>query len=278
MALDIDEAIKGWVGSPPNVYIKLKKTLDDPRSSFKEFSVIIGNDPSLSARLLKIVNSAFYGLDTKVETITHALGVIGTEQLTDLVLATSVTEQFSGIPKKLVNMDLFWRHSIACGVTAKIIAEWMGECNLESYYLAGMLHDIGSLIIYKKFPEQAEKVLTRCKENKEFLFDVEREVFGSSHAKVGGKLLKGWGLPASLCEPVTFHHRPKKAKNHALMTKIIHVADSIVDEMRLGTSGEALANPVKEEILKELGFDELPVKKFENDIKDQYYTAMSVFL
>jgi HD-like signal output (HDOD) protein len=185
---------------------------------------------------LKIVNSAFYGMEQEVETITHALGIIGTEQLTQLVLATSVTKQFTGIPENLVSMDLFWRHSVACGVTAKIIADWVGERNLESYYLAGMLHDIGSLIVYKKFSSVAEKVLRRCKENKEYLFDVEREVFGASHAKVGGKLLKGWGLPMSLCEPVFFHHRPNKAKEFPLATKIIHVADSIVDEMNLGSS------------------------------------------
>ena len=166
MAVNIQEAIKDWVVSPPHVYIKLKETLEDPRSSFREFSGIIGNDPALTARLLKIVNSSFYGLESEVETITHALGIIGTEQLTELVLATSVTEQFPNIPERLVNMDLFWKHSIACGVTAKIIASWNGERHLESYYLAGMLHDIGSLIIYKKFPDEAEKVLARCKNKK----------------------------------------------------------------------------------------------------------------
>ena len=278
MTMDVDEAVKDWVGSAPHIYVKLKKTLDDPRSSFKEFSAIIGNDPSLSARLLKVVNSAFYGMEGEIDTITHALGIIGTEQLTQLVLATSVTKQFTGISERLVSMDLFWRHSIACGVTAKIIADWIGEHNTETYFLAGMLHDIGSLIIYKKFSAAAEKILTRCKENKEFLFDVELEILGASHAKVGGKLLKGWGLPISLCEAAFFHHRPNKAKEFPMITKVVHVADSIVDEMNLGSSGEAVANPVNPKILKELGFDELPIEKFENEIKDQYYSAMSVFL
>ena len=175
-------------------------------------------------------------------------------------------------------MDLFWKHSIACGVTAKIIASWNGERHLESYYLAGMLHDIGSLIIYKKFPDEAEKVLARCKNKKENLFDVEREIFGASHAKIGGGLLKGWGLPSLLYEPVYYHHRPGKAKDHPLITKIIHLADSMVDEMKLGTSGEVVANPVKSKILQEFGFAELPIEKFEEDIKDQYYTALSAFL
>jgi len=278
MAVNIKEAIKDWVASPPHVYIKLKKTLEDPKSSFKEFSGIIGHDPALTARMLKIVNSSFYGLESEVETITHALGIVGTEQLTQLVLATSVKEKFSNIPVRLVSMDLFWKHSLACGVTAKIIADWYGERNLESYFLAGMLHDIGSLIIYKKFPEKAEEILERCKNKKENLFDVEREIFGVSHARVGGELLKGWGLPSLLCEPVYYHHRPKKAKDHSLITMIIHVADSIVDEMKLGTSGEAVANPVNAKILEELGFTELPVEKFEEDIKDQFNTVLSAFL
>lgn len=278
MPVDVDEAIKDWVHSPPHVYVKLKETLEDPRSSFKEFSSIIGGDPALSARLLKIVNSAFYGLESEVETISHALGIIGTEQLTQLVLATSVTKQFSGIPENLVSMDLFWRHSIACGVATKIIADWVGERNLENYYLAGMLHDIGSLVIYKKFPKEAEKIISQCKENKECLFDIERKVFGVSHAKVGGRLLKGWGLPMSLCESAYFHHRPQKAKEFPLATKIVHVADSIVDEMNLGSSGEAISNPAQQEILEELGFSELPIDKLGEKIKDQYYIAMSVFL
>jgi putative nucleotidyltransferase with HDIG domain len=278
MAVDIQEAIKGWVSSPPHVYFKLKTTLEDPMSSFQEFSAIIGNDPSLAARLLKIVNSAFYGLESEVDTISHALGIIGTEQLSQLVLATSVTAQFSEIPKHLVNMDDFWKHSIACGITAKIIASWYGERNLESYYLAGMLHDIGSLVIYKKFPKEAEKVLEHCKNNVENLFEVELKIFGASHAKVGGELLRGWGLPPLLYEPVYFHHRPNKAKDHALITKIVHVADCMVDEMELGSSGETVANSVQPKILKELGFGELPIEKFEEDIKDQFNTALSVFL
>ena len=107
---------------------------------------------------------------------------------------------------------------------------------------------------------------------------MEQEIFGANHARVGGELLKGWGLPPILCEPVYFHHQPDKAKDQPLITKIIHVADSIVEEMKLGSSGEAVANPVKAEILQELGFSELPVQKFEEEINDQFQIALSVFL
>ncbi len=278
MSVNVEEAVKDWVASPPHVYIKLKDALENPKSSFKEFSGIIGHDPSLAARVLKIVNSPFYGLETEVETISHALGIIGTQQLSELVLATSVVAQFGNIPKRIVDMDSFWKHSVACGVAAKVIADRLGQRNLESYYLAGMLHDIGSLVIYTKFPEKADKILKRCKETKENLFDVEREVLGSSHAKFGGQLLKGWGLPQGLYEPVAFHHRPKKSKEFFMLTQAVHVADSIVDELKLGSSGETAANPVKPEILNNLDFKELPVDRLKREIEDQYYSALAVFL
>lgn len=278
MALDVKDAIKGWVSSPPQIYIKLKETLEDPMSSFQEFSAIIGNDPALTARMLKIVNSPFYGMENEVDTISHALGIIGTQQLSELVLATSVTEQFSGIPENVMSMEQFWKHSIACGITAKVLAKWHGESNLEAYYLAGMLHDIGGLVMYKKFPEQSEKILKHCKKTGEYLFDVELKTYGATHAKVGKELLKGWGLPASLYEPVFFHHRAMKSKNHPLVSKIINVADSMVDEMGLGSSGEAVTNPVDPKIMKELGFSELPIEKFEEEINEQYEAAVSAFL
>ena len=103
-------------------------------------------------------------------------------------------------------------------------------------------------------------------------------MLGASHAKFGGRLLKKWGLPQSLFEPVSFHHRPKKAKEFSLVAKVVHIADSIVDELKLGSSGETVANPVKEEILNSLDFSELPVDLLKKDIEDQYYSALSVFL
>jgi len=277
MAINVEEAVKDWVSSPPIVYLKLKKTLEDPRSSFKEFSEVIGGDPALVARLLKIVNSSFYGFETEIETVTHALNIVGTEQLTELVLATTVIREFKDIPKRIVDMLSFWRHSIACGVAAKIIAEAAGESHLESYYIAGMLHDIGSLVIYKKFPDKATEVLERCRSHKENLLKVELEVFGASHAKVGCQLLKGWGLPGRIYEPVFCHHRPKESKDHPMLTRIVHLADSIVDEIKLGSSGEPLANPVDPKIYEELGYDEFPAGQLEKLIRDQFFDAIKVF-
>jgi len=233
-----DEVVADWIGSPPPVYHKLHQAMQNPDSSFADFSNIISADPSLAVRLLRIANSPFYGLDSKVETIIHALGIVGIEQLTELALATIMVNQFEGIEKDLVNMQSFWMHSIGCGLAARAIAKNMGERHVESYYTASMLHDIGSLIIYKEIPDKSREILTRCKAEGLSLSTVEEEVLGFTHAEVGAVVFTAWGLPDSLIEAVQYHHRPSEAKVHPLFPAIVHLADVIAYEMNLGTGGE----------------------------------------
>jgi len=123
------------VFSLPKIYFELREALNDSDKTFQDLGDIISFDPALSARLLKIVNSPFYGFPSKIDTISHAISIIGRDQLTDLALATLVIYQFRGIPNSLFNMEKFWRHSIACGVTARSIAEFRSEKNAERFYL-----------------------------------------------------------------------------------------------------------------------------------------------
>jgi HD-like signal output (HDOD) protein len=140
------------IPSLPEIFYQLKQAIDDPESSFDEIGKIVGNDPGLTARLLKIVNSAFFGFPQQVETISQAIGIIGREQLSDLVISTVVMNQFNNIPQSSLNMESFWKHSIACGLSAQNLALAIGEANLERYFVAGLLHDIGRLVIGIELP------------------------------------------------------------------------------------------------------------------------------
>ena len=238
MAIKINDLVGSWAASPPILYYQLREKLDDPDSSFDDLALIIKTDPAMSARLLKIVNSAFYGFDEKVDTLTHALNIIGTEQLTDLALAAIVTSRFEGIPRDLINMETFWMHSIACGIAARKIAKRMPGVEAEKMYLGGMLHDIGSLILFKESPEDAKKILLRCKESGENLFKVEKEILGYDHAEVGALLLSEWKLSGRLAEMVKYHHQPANAREYLKEACIIARADALVYEMKIGNSGE----------------------------------------
>ena len=148
------------VFSLPTIYVELQKALSDPDKTFRDLGDIIGFDPALSARLLKIVNSPFYGFPSKIDTISHAISIIGMDQLTDLALATLVIYQFEGIPNNMFNMEKFWWHSVACGVAARSIADIRNEKNAERFYLAGILHDIGRELLkaWKLPPRLVEAV------------------------------------------------------------------------------------------------------------------------
>jgi HD-like signal output (HDOD) protein len=241
------------VSSLPMIYYRVNEAINHPNASMADIGKIISDDPGLTVRLLRLVNSAFYGFPNKIGTITQALVIIGTKQLCDLALATSIVSLFSGIPKEFVSMESFWRHSIACGIAAKTIATFRREANIERFLTAGMVHDIGRFIIYKKMGDQAREALLRCKSDGGLLFLAEREMIGFDHASLGGLLLKTWRLPPSLEETVMFHHKPQEARLYPVQTAVIHVADVIVNALQWGSSGEHHVPPLDEKAWEILG-------------------------
>ncbi len=272
-----DDVVADWIGSPPPVYHKLHQAMQNPDASFGDFSEIISADPSLAARLLRIANSPFYGRGSKVETIVHALGIVGIDQLTELVLATIMVNQFKGIDKDLINMHSFWMHSIGCGLAARTIADNIGERHVEPYYTSGMLHDIGSLILYKEVPDKAREILTRCRSEGLSLSAVEEEVLGFTHAEVGAVVFTKWGLPRSLIEAVQFHHRPSEAKDHPLFPAIVHLADIIAYEMELGTGGEPNIPVLDPAAIQRTGLTRSFLTEIQDYVRDQVDEAVSLF-
>jgi putative nucleotidyltransferase with HDIG domain len=272
-----NEVVADWIGSPPPVYHKLHQAMQSPDTSFAEFSEIISADPSLAARLLRIANSPFYGIGSRVETIIHALGIIGIDQLTELALATIMVNQFKGIDKSLVNMQSFWMHSVGCGLAARAIAKNMGERQVEPYYTASMLHDIGSLILYKESPEKSKEILTRCKSEGLSLSTVEEEVLGFTHAEVGAVVFTKWGLPRSLVAAVQYHHRPSEAKDHALFPAIVHLADIIAYEMDLGTGGEPTVPELDPAAIQRTGLTRAFLTDIQESVRGEVDEAVSLF-
>ena len=244
------------ISSLPMIYSRLNDAVDNPRVSIADIARIISEDAGLTARLLRIVNSAFYSIPTRVESISRAVTIIGTHELRALALATSVTTMFKGIPEDLANMDLFWRHSIACGIAARILATFRRIPNAERFFIAGVLHDIGRLVMYMKIPDQSREAIVRSRDIGEPLFVAEREVIGFGHASVGSLLLQSWRFPVGLEEAVGFHHNPNGAARYPLEAAIVHLADIFSHAMQMGTSGEQFVPPLETEAWDRVG---LPV-------------------
>ncbi len=226
------------IHSLPLFYSRLDEAINHPRSSITDIAKIISEDQGLTARILKLANSPLFGFFSKIETITQAITIIGVQQVRDLALAVSVMDVFKGIPKELITMEQFWRHSIATGLTARIIATTLRESNLERYFVAGILHDVGRLIMFIKLPDICMDMMEESRTHKRLLYQVERERLLFDHAEVGGTLLRKWKIPPRIAEPVEFHHRCLRAEQYPRETSILHIADFIAHALEIGGSGE----------------------------------------
>lgn len=264
------------VSSLPMVYTRINDAINNPRMSMNDIGKIISEDSGLSARLLRIVNSAFYGFPAKVESISRAVTIVGTQQLRALALATSVMNMFKGIPGDIVSMESFWRHSVACGLAARVIATYRRESNAEQFFTAGILHDIGRLILYVKIPDMARDALSRSQTRGELLFVTEREVIGFDHGAMGRALLQNWKLPAVLEEVVAFHNNPSGSTRFPVETAIVHVADIIAHVMMLGTTGERFVPPLYRKAWDLIGLPESVLAPTVDHVERQFHEMVDM--
>lgn len=224
------------LASLPTIYFQVEKAINHPTASATDIAKVLRTDQALSARLLRIANSAFYGFPRRVESVDDAVRIIGTRQLHDLTLATVVLTQFKGVDPKLVGMKDFWRHSLACGLAAHSLTTFRRESNTERFFVAGLLHDLGSLVLYQQLPDRAQDALIRHHRSEITLEEAERSTIGCDHAEVGAALMARWRLPAFYQEAAARHHSNPA---HSIGTAAIHIADLLVLALGLGTNGEA---------------------------------------
>lgn len=242
-----DEVIKNTrYPSLPQVVIRLNQAINDPRCTATHIAEIISKDAGLTARLLKLVNSPFYHFPTEITSIPRAVAIVGSRQLTMLALATVVTSSFKNIPPEYLSMESFWKHSIACGLIARLIASYKQNTNTEIFFLAGLLHDIGRLIIFQDFPAHAREILAQAAEHPGLAHHIEREILGIDHAELGGLLMKKWKLSAALENACSYHYMPMESQD-PLLPAVVHVADIVATAMYFGNSGEYYVPPLVEE-------------------------------
>jgi HD-like signal output (HDOD) protein len=208
----------------PAVYLRLKAVLDDPDYSVADLEEVISQDPAITARLLRQVNSPYFGFASRIDTVFRAVGLMGSQQVHDMVLATSVAQTFEGISIEIMDMYAFWRQSVYCATAARLLA---AECNIldsERLFVAGLLRDIGHLVMYQSIPEQSRQAVIEARQGCHSLYMIERDLIGFDYAALGGALLQQWGLPESLWEPVAMHVTPEQAEDYPLEVAIVHLA------------------------------------------------------
>ncbi|WFP52075.1 HDOD domain-containing protein [Methylomonas sp. EFPC3] len=215
--------------SLPDIYFQLNEMIRDSRYSPADIGAVIAKDPVLAARLLRVVNSPFYGFQARIDTLSRAITVIGVDDLYSLVVATCIADRFRQIPGELVDMASFWRRSIHCAILVRALAKRCAVLHAERLFIAGLLHDIGSLLLYHRLAEPSRQALLAANGDRRLVPGLEQALLGFTHAEVGRELLKNWGLPESLYETVGCYLEPEQALLHKLDAHLLHIACRLAD-------------------------------------------------
>ncbi len=253
----------------PDIYYKIIAAINNPEASLDDISQIVSKDITLSAKVLQLVNSSFYSLRQKVDTLTWALALIGTNQLMNIVSGVSAVSLFRNIPSRLVSMASFWEHSIACGTMARLLAEILNRrADVERFFVAGLLHDIGRLILIQNLPNAYLEIFQQTKKEEIFLFVAETDKFEMDHALIGAKLALHWNLPETLVNMIKDHHLPGREKAFS-ETSIISLADIIVNALEIGNSGEFFVPVIEPRICHELNLNRDILQPVINQLENQ---------
>jgi HD-like signal output (HDOD) protein len=244
----------------PDVYHHIRSLMVVPEATIDDFAGVINMDSALATRIVKIGNSAFFGYVRKANTVKQAISLIGVMQLHDLLLSSLAIRAFSGVPPEVIDQHSFWRSAIYCGITARLLAK---KCKLlvsEKLFTAGLLHEIGHIVMYTKIPEQVQEVILAAQHTDRPLYMLEREILGFDYGQVGSELMRLWNLPEGYQDIATYHMEPYKAllfKEEITLVNLAHcimLAEESVLKSPLGSylerSNEMLKHKLSQEAIE----------------------------
>ncbi|MBI2570037.1 MAG: HDOD domain-containing protein [Candidatus Schekmanbacteria bacterium] len=241
----------GGLPSVPAVVTSVLTLLENPRASFAEVGRAISMDQALTAKVLKLVNSAYYGFPREIATVTHALILLGLDTVKDLVVTASVMKEFSADSLAAFDPEAFWLHSLGCAVATKAVAEHLRYRASGEAFAAGVLHDIGKLLLARHYPDLTELCVHNAKEERLSMRQAELGVIGVDHAEVGGWLAEAWNFPPAMAAAIRYHHRPLAASEEdSGLVAMVHIGNVVVRRAGFGDGGGGDRAEVDAELLK----------------------------
>jgi putative nucleotidyltransferase with HDIG domain len=224
----------GSLPGMPAIYFRMLELLRNPETSLEDIGKLVASDPNLTANLLKLVNSAYFGTPQKISSAYDAVMCLGLSRLRSLVLAMKILNAFDTQQVQELPLEQIWQHSLLTGTLARKIAQLEdgGRAVAEESFTAGILHDVGKLIFSAHFPQEYGEVLRRGAGNCRLMLETETQMLGATHAEVGAYLLGVWGLPTSLVESVAYHHEPWPTMGTRFCAlTAVHVANCLIHEI-----------------------------------------------
>ena len=270
----VDQAMGavGDLATLPEVTIKIIEIVEDPKSTARDLHGVIRNDPALSVKVLKVVNSAFYGLPGQVASVDRAIILLGLAAVKNISIAASIARLFKGrrVSEQFSAADL-WRHSVAVAVAARSLAKCSPHPVMsDEVFMGGLIHDIGTLIERQSFPDQFAEVIDRCYETNEDFLQCEREIIGADHQAFGVGLTTKWKFPRHLRAAVGFHHQPESLSIELRnMATVIQLADILCCQEKIGFYLTAQNQTITEEMLDTLSITLEQVDEIRGTLAEQ---------
>jgi HD-like signal output (HDOD) protein len=256
----------------PDTYAKLRRIMMSPKTSAHDVAAVIEQDQALSTKVLKIVNSAFYGFPQKVATISHATVILGFNEIRNIAFSASVINMFGNDSKsQMFNHAKFWEHALAVAAASRIIAKLVGVAcikNPEEAFMAGLVHDIGKIIQDQFMGNEYTPVLQRADRGDCLLIEAEREVLGFDHQDVGQFVGENWNLPSILTVPIGYHNAPgglNKDDPAYAMVCVVHVADALARAVGKGWAGDRFVPQISPACWARLGLKKSHIEVIMND-------------
>jgi putative nucleotidyltransferase with HDIG domain len=279
----IDNRVKQVVSNirnlptPPIVFHQIQRVLNDPNVSAKEIAGILQEDPAMSVKVLKLTNSAFYGLQREIESVKQAVIIVGLEAIKNLVLSASVLDMFKGKDVDMEFQEKFWRHSLAVGFCGRLLAKRCkahGMIDPDSAFSGGLLHDIGKVILCCFLPKEYEAVQTaRASDTTSLTYQVEERVLGYNHCDIGAVLADQWKLPHRLFSAITYHHNPEAVPDQELVPWFINVANYVAKKTFYDSDDQYMVGELSGTVREYLDLQDDDLSKLSDDLREEYLKA-----
>ncbi len=236
----------------PTVVTELIERSEDPDATVADITEIIENDPSLNAKILKLVNSAFYGLPRRVSSLRMAVSILGFNAIRSIVLATSILNIFGKRRFGFDSMGL-WMHCLSCAAGCTALLRRINETAERSEFVCGLLHDIGKIVMAEHMEDTVADILQTARTKHITFYEAEKELGGVTHAEIGAALAERWRFPESLINAIHYHHNVEPAGPGLTGAVIVHVSDILTRALQFGWCGDERISPVSETAWNSLG-------------------------
>lgn len=261
----------------PQVLIKLTELVNDPRSAARDLGRVIAADQSQTARLLKLVNSPLYGFPRTISSVNEAIAILGFNAVKNLCLSITIFDIISNSNGRGgFNREKFWHHSIGCAVGAKILAQYIGYAEKEELFIAGLLHDIGKVVLDQFFHDEFNEITSLVLSKNILMLEAEKEVLQLTHARVGQMLALYWNLPLKLTDSIAYHHQPLKNPRYCKETSAVHLADILCRAKNMGYGGDNRMPNIDMQAWETLGLKLNTIEPVMRDMEQEFAGAQAI--